>query len=363
MVRTFVVWSRVCLLIVFLVGTVADRAVAQQPMVRLEEVMTIGRADAAPSAALKLPSAIATDSKGRIYIADRPVLTVKVYNEEGDYLQSIGGPGTDKGQFQQLTAMTVNQQDHLIVADMFARRITRFSSAGQVTATHPMPLSKMKWPRRLYQFSDGRYAVLFKQKKPEGAETHLIHVFDRDFLHEQASFGRIEELWPVDSSKQAQSGWLSPSLRPGEAWIDNTGRLLYTPALCDGRIYRFEESGNRWKAVNTLHGRAPSGPLLERKGDQVNGHSESRGLFTLSDGRVVHFSAQQVDGAKIFGVEIFDTHGRYIGYNPVKSIDIPANETWDRYVHVAWKDEEDRFYLIDDKPTGALVRIFRLNFN
>ena len=84
------------------------------------------------------PLGVATDLQNRIYIADTETddLSVandriQIFNEDGSYLATIGGPGTGNGQFVYPFGVVVDQNGWVLVADSGNNRIQLFDPTRQ----------------------------------------------------------------------------------------------------------------------------------------------------------------------------------------------------------------------------------------
>ncbi|MEX2375948.1 MAG: 6-bladed beta-propeller [Dehalococcoidia bacterium] len=69
---------------------------------------------------------VATDSLGRIYVADRSIPAVRVYDWNGEFLTDIGRAGQGPGELGGLLSVAVGPDGRLYVLD--ARRITAFAT-------------------------------------------------------------------------------------------------------------------------------------------------------------------------------------------------------------------------------------------
>ena len=75
----------------------------------------------------KEPIDIAIDHDGQVYIADNGVGSVLVFESSGKLLRTIGSRGTGKGQFKDISALTIAPNGNVLVADS---RIQVFKSNG-----------------------------------------------------------------------------------------------------------------------------------------------------------------------------------------------------------------------------------------
>lgn len=75
----------------------------------------------------------------------------------------------------------------------------------------------------------------------------------------------------------------------------------------------------------------------------------SQGLFPLSDGRVVHFTAVRNNEENIFRVELFDRDLTFIGYSDIE-------DSGGERIRVLWKDDNDKFYIADGREYDKLIK-------
>ena len=76
---------------------------------------------------LAMPYRIAVNSKGLIAVSDFLISCVLIFDKEGKYLRQFGCEGEKAGQFKQPTGVTYLNDDHILVADQFNRRIQQFN--------------------------------------------------------------------------------------------------------------------------------------------------------------------------------------------------------------------------------------------
>ncbi len=80
---------------------------------------------------LNAPKVLTVDSKDRLYVVDADTTEVKVYDENGNCLNLIGGNGKGAGQFTKIVDITIDQNDNLYVADAADGRVQIFDPAGK----------------------------------------------------------------------------------------------------------------------------------------------------------------------------------------------------------------------------------------
>lgn len=79
----------------------------------------------------------AVDELGNIYVADAQWREIRVFDPEGDFLHSIGGPGEGPGEFRSLAGAIWTQANGILLAlDPLSRKITAFDRYGQILDDH-----------------------------------------------------------------------------------------------------------------------------------------------------------------------------------------------------------------------------------
>ena len=84
----------------------------------------------------------------------------------------------------------------------------------------------------------------------------------------------------------------------------------------------------------------------------------SKGLYQLNNGMIVHFTyiEKKDPHERIFGIEVYDKSMTPIGYAPIKRISFDPKRSNMLPLNVMWKDNQDRFYIID-KENRATPKI------
>jgi DNA-binding beta-propeller fold protein YncE len=77
------------------------------------------------------PTSLAFDSSDRLFVLDSENHRIQVFNEDGSFLQSIGGKGDAPGRFRQPVDVAKDETDFLYVADKGNSRIQIFDPHGK----------------------------------------------------------------------------------------------------------------------------------------------------------------------------------------------------------------------------------------
>jgi len=210
------------------------------------------------------------------------------------------------------------------------------------------------------------------QKWPD--EDELFHLYSPDFQKE-ASFASMEHVGMTNGVVDR----LASGFRPGYFIIDDQGVLL-APFLYKGVLHRYKEEKGSWKKVQTLVGylgqtktysyeKDPSTAVQSgtyhrrvnaREGTYGFTHyNESQGLFKMKNEDIVHFTFNQFEEARVFGVEVFHPDGELMGYGAIeKGYTTPHGVSYFA-TYPVWKDAQDRFYFLSMGGTPQ-VRVVEL---
>ena len=344
-----------------------SRAV-QELNVQLREVLLLGGDESASAEYLfGDPSYIVTDAQGRIYVADEAFMNIRVYDDSGRYIRTLGERGQGPMEFQSFTGLAINHEQELIALDRRNGRITRFSTEGQLLSTHP----RQRRARAVIRpFRDG-YLFLSHQTSEPGDTDHLFRVYGPGFEQPNVTFGSTDQI--ADPFNMIETSSLDSE--PG-SFIFTDGGLLYVPSLYEGKLYLYSEAGGQWALTSTIDGLVEKRAYTEvtnpsiyenadmmifyagtEKGARV--HNSSLGLFRLQDDQIVHFTKVEFGRQRNFGVEVFDGDGQLVGYGAIEKIPLTAQGIANLFLGVVWKDELDRFYVID-RTFQPVIRVVEL---
>jgi hypothetical protein len=325
---------------------------------------------------------VTTDNGERVYIGDGGDYSVKVIDlRTGEFIRSIGSEGSAPGEFRDISALHINASGHLVVFDGSNDRVSIFASDGSLIDTRTLDLGAGVELKSLKQLSNGLHLSLYAPLSIDET-SHVFHVLNRDLTSELSSFGEIQ------THGNTADGFFLRSFRgePGSYWLNSEGQLTYVPHLYRGRLfqYRLEPAGwmpeepairgmeipdgafrrvdpGYFKTSQFSHGEM--GTTLHFAGGKLSAVllSISQGVYALRDGRLVHFSFQYVgDGYRHF-VEVFAEDGRLIKFAAIEKIVGGEEIVLDERVRLMWKDNRDRFYLLD-KRHAPILHVVDLSF-
>jgi hypothetical protein len=97
---------------------------------RIEEELTIGEGDD-PEKSFSEVTAFSVNDNGYIYALDIKDRKVKIFDDSGAYVQSIGKKGQGPGELNMPSGILISQQNELIIEDTLNRRLAFFTLEGE----------------------------------------------------------------------------------------------------------------------------------------------------------------------------------------------------------------------------------------
>ncbi len=185
-------------------------------------------------------SSAARRSNGTLVVADAGARSVRLYDGEGTFLKTLGGPGSGPGEFRDPGPVFVTRGDSVVVWDQSLFRITRFDPQGGLAGVRTVDLGTIAnavepplFPGTLEPLRDGGLLVRLIEKRkdlptgifrqPSGAlrvsedlsKTDTLMFFgDLEQISVEAPFGR----WPIPAPLGRRS-WITHQGSPSRICI------------------------------------------------------------------------------------------------------------------------------------------------
>ncbi|MDD8025134.1 MAG: NHL repeat-containing protein [Acidobacteriota bacterium] len=106
------------------------------PAVSLQPVRVLGDVDSDDEAiAFHMPSDLAVDAQGRIYVLDSGNHRIQVFGPDGKFLKTIGRQGQGPGEFFMPNAIDFDAQGNLYVCESQAARLQAIAPDGKIAKT------------------------------------------------------------------------------------------------------------------------------------------------------------------------------------------------------------------------------------
>lgn len=140
---------------------------AQNLSVNLTEELVIGDDENASSEYLFFsPTQICIDSKNKIYVAGYNRGEIRVFNQQGKYIKSIGKRGKGPGEILEVLSMTIDKNDNLIVVDRSNDRFTVFTDFGSNFKVYPMTIDHVIDAFSIAPLSSEEYLIYYQTIPP-----------------------------------------------------------------------------------------------------------------------------------------------------------------------------------------------------
>lgn len=175
-----------------------------------------GPAETDPNKEFYRPGFVVADNEGNIYVSESLDCLIKKFDNQGNYLFSIGGKGQGPGEIGISFNFTIDEQNIIHVFDRVNQRITRFDSDGRFLTSYRFE-EQLPPTYSIFVFANSKYYVSYYDRQKE----KVVHVFSDEGKYIK-SFG--------------QSLHIEKPLSPGfyETLIDVSRGLL---CFSDNRIY------------------------------------------------------------------------------------------------------------------------------
>jgi hypothetical protein len=138
----------------------------------IEENLTVGNEED-PNYQFYRVAGIALDSQSNLYVLDSGNNRVQKFDDEGNYLLSIGREGQGPGEFERISSVFIDDKDTIYVSDQ--RRIQIFSSAGEYQES----ITFENGINEFFIDVDGNIMTHIIQNDEEGSRKYLVK-YNRD---------------------------------------------------------------------------------------------------------------------------------------------------------------------------------------
>ncbi|MCJ7630305.1 MAG: hypothetical protein MUO50_18170 [Longimicrobiales bacterium] len=296
------------------------------------ETLRIGTVHGGGPAQFAVISDLAVDEDGKIFVAEIQAGEIRVFNADGSFSHSFGGPGEGPGEFRALTGLTLSPVGMVWAQDARIHRFSVFTPDGQLMAVHPMKYRGYLVPWEPGFDTDGRL-LDWETPRPRnlgGSADIARYPFVPVRVGED--FESLERFPPVVDHPRMMASLGMPKVNDGHVIIhtDHLGTFWFADPD-EYRVFRRSPAGD-----TSLTFTLPAEP------EQVTEEERDSLLFTRVDGR--RLSADDVilekpvlrrittspDGyflafPRMRGipegtvVDVFDLSGQYVG-----RIDLPS---------------------------------------
>lgn len=362
--------------------------------VEIEKLLVIGNDENASEEYLfYFPQHICTDQENNIYISDRNMCRIKVFDQNGKYIQSIGHRGQGPGEIQEITCFTVARNNDIIVVDKMNMRFTRFINMGDSSVCYPFLNQTYIDPWEIRPFGQDSFIIRYTdrtisefRKKPFANGDQILHIYNHDFSRIIESVVDAKEIWNLEDPFLVTEPRSYNSVKIN---IFQSKKIIISPSFYSGIFYIFEKVNKQWhkKTLRGIQIKGKPYELYAKKPQKIiNFQNAPVGYFSKS-GQGYHFRGRKLNTSRgVFftkkniimnitgrldkklkkyriGIEFFNQEGKYLGYGRL-------SDKKNKYDHllrkliICWKDKNDRFYTTSENEEGfRVVRVLKFKYD
>lgn len=309
---------------------------------------------------------IVTDERGHIFVFEYRRGQFHEYTPDGAFVTTHGAQGRGPGEFQVITLTDITEEGELLIFDHHSRRLTFFDPVTAEFESVDFPTGSVG---DLIDVEGRLVAFEFNPVDPASVREPVFAVYGENIDEPPGRFGRYDT-FASDSSLVVRFMYSS-----GHFVEWSNGELLFAPRVHDGRIFRFEQTGDTWSYRDEVEASSVDPPYTllddpddERADFQLHGFGGvwvadvaeySQGLYRLSDGRLIHMVQREDDDGLYLGVDVFASDLQFIGTGRIET-QVEGSEM-PQILHMTplWLDERDRLYLrrIQPKPSVEVASL------
>jgi DNA-binding beta-propeller fold protein YncE len=140
---------------------------------------------------LFLPTNVALDSQGHLYVSDTGAFRVQVYDKDGKFIRTVGRYGDNVGEFSRIKGIAVDRDNLLYAVDAAAQVVQIFDDQGRLLMWFGEPkASKVGLELPAKVLVDYDHVGLFqKYAAPDFQVEHLVVVISQFGKREVSVFG------------------------------------------------------------------------------------------------------------------------------------------------------------------------------
>ena len=259
------------------------------------------------------PEGIAVDKSGNVYVADTLNNRIQKFSKNGDFILKWGSFGSGDEQFNQPKGITVDEYGYVYVADTFNHRIQKFTSNGQFVT---------KWG------SEG---------DDDGSFSGIVAAYGFVYVADTLN-NRIQKF---DTSGNFLTSWGTPGSGDGEFNLPEKITMDMS-----GNIYVSDTGNNRIQKFNS------NGIFIKAWGSKGSGN----GQFDSPGGLIVGVNdSLYVADSNNDCIQVFSSEGDFVGR-------WGSNDYIDGFFNMPLGiaiDNDNNVYVVDSKNN----RIQKFDFN
>jgi hypothetical protein len=315
-----------------------------EEVISLDEELSIGGAEGKAEYAFSEIRHLAVDEKERIFVLDYKESQIRVFDKNGNYLQTIGKKGQGPGELDRPRMIALNQ-DELMALELGQRRLSFFSLEGQFLRSLS---TKEFWTLSARIDSAGNIIITEGLMDPQNPSYRVIK-FDSQM--------NLKKEIASSPAPNASKGF-NPFM-PVHYWVvDKSDNIIYGyPEKYEIQVFNPEgevikKITREYEAVEVAEDEKE-----ERMKDAPTGikfifskyHSAFQRFVVDDEGRIAVMTWEKAKGKKNYVHDIFDPQGRFL-----TKVALPTRP-------IALK--KNKLYTIEEDPEGyQIIKRYQVNW-
>jgi hypothetical protein len=317
-----------------------------EDVLEFREELTIGVAEGDEEYMFQMLNDVEADEQGNIYVVEGRLALIRVYDENGGYLRSIGRKGQGPGEMQMPIYVQITTQDEVLVHDYPGQRLSYFSLDGtflrqKSTASTGSPFVPIRMDPQGNLTTIAAFApqpMGGKQLRFFNADLELVSMIAKEERDMRKTFDIGKPTWFCDVFPSGQIVW-----GDSQEYILN---ILNNDCTLIRRISKehdpLEISGEDRASYREFYAAS-----LERGLKiQFRSHYPAFGDINVDDeGRIFVRTFEKVeDTENWYYHDVFDAEGRYIAKVPI-TVNMSRISEW----------KNNKFYTTETDDEGYQV--------
>ena len=227
--------------------------------VRLVEDLVIGGDPSDPNGSFYQPMGVAASPSGDIFVLERGNRRIQMFDHDGTFLASLGGPGQGPGELQFPVAIGI-AGDRLVVHDGMNARLSFWTLDGTHVEDH---VPSTRFPASGFEaLPDGSLMISHGERNPDGSRTRIIErrsIQGEPLTRFLAVPGEPAPTAPVAVSDRQASlqQMLDLTSQPSPQLAVGKAGLVYITPLLEYQVLVFDDAGEPLWALRSAWPRPP----------------------------------------------------------------------------------------------------------
>jgi hypothetical protein len=310
----------------------------------LEEDLTIGVAEGEEEYMFTEIYDIDVDERGNIYVADRIRAHIRVFDENGIHLKTIGRKGQGPGEMQMPIYVQITNRDEVLVHDYLGQRLSYFSLDGNFLRQKSTAITRSPFiPIRMD--SQGNLIVLAafgpapmggKQLRLYDSNLEFVLMIAKEERDMRRTFDIGKPTWFCDVSPQGRIIW-GDSKKFVLSVLNSDSTLIKKIFKEYKPVEITADDKDRYRKQYAV-------PLERGLKILFRNHFPAFSEINIDDEERIFVKTYEKarDGEGFFNHDVFDAEGKYIAKVPIR---VNQNSVW----------KNNKLYTIEEDEEGYQV--------